>query len=187
MKDELAKRGSRLRGTAPERVGLTLGKKPLLLGIFPLITLFLASVYFFTVLTMAPQEVFDIGLDRSFFTFFLWVLVMFYLYVKQLITTFRLGSGNRRAWRDMMRLCLLYTVTSGMSVIMGTGAVSMAFTFETNALILMISMVLLAIYLTGSKVRLYFTPAYAEPVDLKTWLIFIATKDPFKSEKVLLI
>lgn len=171
----------------PEEVGLSLGEKPRFLGLLSLVALFLASLYFYNVLTKVPQEVFSIDGSGSFLAFLMWVLLMFYMYVKQLITTFRLSSGNRKAWKDMMRLCLLYVALAGFSVWLGGETIRLAFTFETNAFLVLMVMVLLAVYISMPKVRLFFTPAYAEAEGLLPWLMFVAGKDPFKSEKLLLI
>ncbi|MDD3398357.1 MAG: hypothetical protein PHW93_02010, partial [Candidatus Methanomethylophilaceae archaeon] len=111
----------------PEEVGLSLGEKPRFLGLLSLVALFLASLYFYNVLTKVPQEVFSIDGSGSFLAFLMWVLLMFYMYVKQLITTFRLSSGNRKAWKDMMRLCLLYVALAGFSVWLGGEAIRLAF------------------------------------------------------------
>lgn len=171
----------------PEEVGLSLGEKPRFLGMLSLVALFLASLYFYNVLTKVPQEVFPVEGSGSFLAFLVWVLLMFYLYVKQLITTFRLSSGNRKAWKDMMRLCLLYVALAGFSVWLGGEAIRLAFTFETNAFLVMLIMLLMAIYICLPKVRLFFTPGYAEAEGILPWLMFVVGKDPFKSEKLLLI
>jgi len=170
-----------------EKVGLRLGDKPRLMGLISLVALFLASLYFYNVLTKVPSEVFQIQGAGTFFGFLLWVVLMFYLYTKQLITTFRLSSGNRKAWKDMMRLCIIYVLLAFFSLWLGGEAIRMAFTFETNAFLVMLVMLLLGIYLSLPKVRLFFTPGYAEPESILTWIMFIAGKDPFKSDKLLLI
>jgi hypothetical protein len=170
-----------------EEVGISLGEKPRFLGAISLVALFLASLYFYNVLTKVPQEVFQIEGSGSFLGFLIWVLLMFYLYVKQLVTTFRLSSGNRKAWKDMMRLCLLYMALALFSIWLGGEAIRLAFTFETNAFLVLLVMALLGVYLCLPKVRLFFTPGYAEAEGLVSWLLFVAGRDPFKSEKLLLI
>ena len=170
-----------------EKVGLCLGDRPRLMGSISLVALFLASLYFYNLLTKDSSEVFQVQSLGAFSGFILWVGLMFYLYTKQLITTFRLSSGNRKAWKDMMRLCAMYMLLAIFSIWLGGEAIRMAFTFETNAFLVLLIMSMMGVYMFLPKVRLFFTPGYAEPEGILAWMLFIVGKDPFKSDKLLLI
>ncbi|HIJ00597.1 MAG: hypothetical protein PWQ88_498 [Candidatus Methanomethylophilaceae archaeon] len=182
---------------AIERVkGVTIGHaprpivsrpRPKALPLLAVATLLFASLYFISILQSIPRVLTDTESRSETLLYVGFLAALFYLYTAQMVTTFRLSSGNRRAWRNMCRLSLIYIFFSIISLIGGRETVWLAQTLEVSAYLVVAVMTLMLFYLLRSPVREFFTPPYAEKAPLRRWLLFIFGQDPYQERYLRLI
>ena len=107
------------------------------------------------------------------------VCVVFFQYMSYVVTVFRLSSGMRQAWANMVRLSATYILLMiiANSHVLDFLAVNLV---VTNSWVLAGVMVLIIAYMLLPMVRSFFTPSYEDDVPLKEWIKLVFWMDPYK-------
>ncbi|NLL94406.1 MAG: hypothetical protein GX224_01410 [Thermoplasmatales archaeon] len=160
-------------------------KAPPVLSFAALAAVLFAAMYLYKAFMNVPEaaasnQVGAVGLAMLLMLFF------FVMFVRFVISLFSMFSGNRRAWASTVRMCVSYIAlvvlgAVGMPLLFG----DMEFWGVVIPQYLMVAfMVAVTALMFLPGVRAFFTPAYAEPVGIGGWALFVAGIDPFGARKL---
>ena len=164
-----------------------LGRKiPPLLTFAGLVALFFASYYLYSVFDFVPEAL-ESGSSSEVLMTLLMMMVMFVLYTNYVIVLFRLSSGSRKAWVGVIRFSLTYSLLSllGTYGLLNSLPIETAFQGTTAMWILLAVVIVLIAYMLTANVRRFFTPGYADEVELKAWIKYLAGVDPFRGKNLI--
>ena len=107
------------------------------------------------------------------------VCVVFFQYMSYVTTVFRLSSGMRKAWANMVRLSGTYVL---LMIVANTHILDFLSVnlVVTNSWVLAGVMVIIMLYMLLPMVRSFFTPSYEDDVPLKEWIKLVFWMDPYK-------
>ena len=153
-------------------------KAPKILFFIGFVSLIVASMYLVKLFGNIPA----LRNEMSFWKLALSIFVtgfIFGQYIFHVMAVFKLSSGMKVAWASMMRtscsyIILMFVAESSIMQFLPFHVV----TYESWTLMLVMGVVILMMFL--GSVREFFTPAYAEPVPIKAWILYILYQDPFK-------
>lgn len=174
-----------LRRAKRERLKDYRKKPPALLGLAACAAILFAAMYLYKAFLNIPPAVETKDAETLFLTIGI-MLFFFVMFVKFVISLFSMFSGNRRAWASTIRMCVTYLV-SVFLVIIGMPLFFSDMTLwgiTIPPLFMVAYMVCLIAFMFLPHVRLFFTPAYAEPAKMQSWALFLVGADPFAARKL---
>ena len=107
------------------------------------------------------------------------VCIVFFQYMTYVTTVFRLSSGMRQAWANMIRLSGTYVLLMiiANSHVLDFLSVNLV---VTNSWVLAGVMLFIMVYMLLPMVRSFFKPSYEDDVPLKEWVKLVFWMDPYK-------
>ena len=164
-----------------------LGRKtPPLLITVGLVALFFASYYLYSVFDFVPTAL-DSGSSSEVLMTLLMMMIMFVLYTNYVIVLFRLSSGSRKAWAGVIRFSFTYSLLSLLGTYGLLNALPMEAAFQGTVImwVLLAVVIVMIAYMLTASVRRFFTPGYADEVELKAWMKYLVGVDPFRGKNLI--
>ena len=157
-------------------------KAPPILYLIEFVSLLVATLYLLRLFDILPSLREDMTTGRALLSLII-AGFMFGQYIFHVMAVFKLSSGLKMAWASMMRtscnyiILMIITESSLMTIIP-----LRMMTYPSWILVVVMFVVIVLMFL--GKVRDFFTPAYAEQVPLRDWVMYILYQDPFKNQEL---
>ena len=157
-------------------------KAPKTLALVGLVAVILSSFYLVRLFSSLPTLLeSDTGDSVQLILSAFVILVVFFQYLYYVTTVFKLASGMRSAWANMVRLSgsyilLLLITETGLLDYLSLNLV------VANSWILAAVMVAVIVYMLLPSIREFFLPSYEEDPGLKGWVQMVFWMDPFKDD-----
>lgn len=155
-------------------------RAPKTLAIVGLIAVALSSFYLIRLFSALPTLLQSDASDLGETVMSVLVIVLiFFQYLYYVTTVFKLASGMRNAWANMVRLSGSYIL---LLIITETGLLDFLSVnlVVTNSWILAVVMVCVILYMLLPRIRDFFLPSYEDDPGLRSWILMVFWMDPFK-------
>ena len=157
-------------------------RPPKILYLIEFVSLLVATLYLLRLFDSLPSLREDMTTGRAILSMVI-AGFMFGQYIFHVMAVFKLSSGLKMAWASMMRtscnyiILMIITESSLMTIIP-----LRMMTYPSWILVVVMFVVIVLMFL--GKIRDFFTPAYAEQVPLRDWVMYILYQDPFKNQEL---